>query len=133
MFLGSASTSTITAQSVVAEATGDDSATAGIGFLADGRQTIRANDSITVVGNWVVPSSTAAEWEIRAVLNSGITPTTGAIGTWLALTSDRNWALTSSLLGDANSLLTFEFRKVGGSSAEVTISGSSLTAITRNP
>ena len=128
LFLGSESTSTITAVSVVVDTfrVGSE-ATAGVRFKSTGlEQTIR-NESLAGVGDWVTPVATASQWEIRATLDSGDVPL-GALGTWLPLTSDQTWTVVASVDTFVTSVLTFEFRKVGGGAAEFTITGTSLSA-----
>ena len=134
LFLGSAGEGRITAQAVMVSKTSFDQASAGIAFLADGRQTSSRNESTVVEGLWVTPSSSASEWEVRASLDSGIAPTTGALGVWLALTSDREFELASADPGAVvESFLTFEFRKAGTVPVTDTITGSSLYAQVLEP
>lgn len=112
--------SEIVATAVVASDFDRTIATAGVRFKSDGTiQTI--NGSITFdFGAWVSPASSADEWEIRATLASGSVPT-GTRGSWLPLTSTREWVLTRSSDGMYESDLTFEFRRVGDTDPEVTI------------
>ena len=102
-------------------------AVAGIRYLAAGQYESLVNSVPTTEGDWVSPLSAASNWEIRATVTSGVTPS-GTVNTWLALTSDRTWELIQSVVGTSTSTLTFEFRRVGGSAAEYTVAGNVLTA-----
>ncbi len=126
--LGGLGSSRITAQAVSVPALRVGTASATISFLANGQQTTEINSSITIVDNWVVPPSTAAEWEIRGVLASGDIPSGDALGTWLPLNVNRSWNLTAGENQIQEALLTFEFRKVGSTPAEVIINNFSLYA-----
>jgi hypothetical protein len=128
-FLGNEGTSTITAVSAVVDATSTGTtAVAGITFKTTGLEETIQNSFITGIVNWVNPTSTAAKWEIRATLDSGNTPTTGSLGVWQDFSVDRSWTIEAAINQVRNSTLTFEFRKVGDTSAEVTVTGTSLTA-----
>ncbi len=74
------------------------------------------------------------DWEIRATLTSGTTPTNNAgLGTWLALSSNRTWGNFrnhASGSGTTTSTLTFDFGAVGTSTALVTVTGTVIRSIT---
>jgi hypothetical protein len=128
-FLGNEGTSTITAVSAVVDAFRVASAaTAGIVFKSTGAEQGLRNESVIGLGNWVSPATTAAQWEIRATLDSGAVPTTGSLGVWQGLTVDRSWTIVANVDETVTSSLTFEFRKVGGTTPEFTITGTVLTA-----
>ena len=128
-FLGSVGASSITATPSVASAVRLNSCSAGIEFTSSGQQIIRRNNNQRIQGLWVTPSFGAAEWEIRATLIPGSkTPLGDALNTWLPLTSSRSWALEEVAVGPAvESRLTFEFRRVGGSTPEVTVAGNIIS------
>lgn len=126
MFFGGIVQSTITAQSSVASDTGFSQASAYIRFTSGGLQAIEtfANGQ-SIIGSWVMPNSSAPEWEIRATLASGDTPS-GVLGTWQALTIDRVWGFNLTSSGTLSCALTFEFRPVGSTDAQVSIPGNSI-------
>jgi hypothetical protein len=125
-FLGSESTSTITAQSAVVSKNSTSSASVSITFTTLGVQFTTANSSNVILGNWVSPATTADEWEIRATLDSGNTPT-GTLGVWQDFSVNRSWGLSISDPGSLEAAMTFEFRRVGDTPAEFTITGNSLS------
>ena len=43
--------------------------------------------------NWITPTTGSTTYFVRATLNSGSLSSSSGTGTWLALTSDRNWAV----------------------------------------
>ena len=66
----------------------------------------------TASGTWATPvaAGNGDDYEIRATLNSGSTPT-GTLGTWLALTSNRQWSISSTgAAGLVTCNLTLEIR-----------------------
>lgn len=129
MLLGSGSSSIVTAQTVaVFAASVGGTATASVVFRANGSQATGENGSFSVVGNWVNPAFAANEWEVRATLDSGVTPSVGALNTWQPLASDRTWSLSRIAVGVSECSLTFEFRRVGTSDPEVTVSFNTLSA-----
>lgn len=71
------------------------------------------------------------DWEIRATLTSGTTPTFNAgLGTWLRLNANKSWSNTRiASSGTTTSTLTFEFRLFGGAIIQKTITGIVLKAI----
>ncbi len=133
MFLGSASQSVITAQTSVITEANNNPVFATIRFTATGEQVTETfSNGQTGIGHWVFPASGASQWEIRATLDSGATPS-GVLGVWQVLNTDREWSLSQSTVGSSSCGLTFEFRKVGGSTAEYTISGNSITVTVGSP
>ena len=130
-FLGGSTGSTITAQTVEVQAISfDSSAVASIAFTNTGQQVTKRNGSASVVGNWLSPPYSASEWEIKAIVGGGPDPTGSALNTWLPLSTTREWTVTDNAADGTpvQSFLTFEFRKVGGSSAEASISDNILSA-----
>lgn len=126
--LGGVGAGRITAETVAVSAIRINTANAAISFLSNGQQTTTRNGSTSIVANWVTPPFTAPEWEIRAVLDSGDTPSGSAIGSWLPLTSDRTWSLAVTFPETAQSYLTFQFRKLGATLPEATITGNLISA-----
>ena len=70
-------------------------------------------------GDWLLPKSGMALYEVKATLNSGAL-TTGTTGSWLALSSTRTWTV-STALGAAQAVLTIEIRRIGSSLVLATI------------
>lgn len=128
MLLGSGSSSIVTAQTVAVSALSTSTATASVVFRANGSQATGENGSLSTIGNWVNPAFAANEWEIRATLDSGVTPSVGTLNTWEALTSDRIWSLSRLSVGISECSLTFEFRRAGASDPEVTVALNTLSA-----
>jgi len=126
--LGGIQSSVIVAQAATVSETSTSVVDVSVTFSSAGDQFTTINGSNTILGDWVTPKSTANIWEMRTTLDSGDTPNGSVLGTWLPLTTSRTWGLTRSEVGESNSVLTFEFRQVGGSSAEYTINLNSLTA-----
>lgn len=127
-FLGGVSSSIITAQAVeILALVFSGTATASVIFATNGTQKTSQNGSNTSIGNWVSPSFTAEEWEIRATLDSGATPDTGALSTWQDFSTDREWSLSLSEEGSATSSLIFDFRRVGNTDPEITVSPVNLS------
>ena len=67
-------------------------------------------------GDWVRPKSSApGSYEVRATLNSGtLDGSSDATGSWLALTTSRDWGVTRSTVGTNTAELLIEIRKAGG-------------------
>lgn len=127
-FLGSSGTSTITAQSTSVSAGSFNSSNAGFQFTSSGAQLNIRNGSQTIVGNWVTPPSSADQWEIRAILTSGDAPIGASLNTWIPLTTTRTWELFGNSPGIIlSAVMTFEFRRVGGSTPEVTVTGNTIS------
>jgi hypothetical protein len=87
--------------------------TAGVIFHSDGSLSIYYVGVPNVIGYWLTPQTNMSDYEIRATLNSGDTPT-GTLSTWEALTTDRQWTLqTSTPLDVVTCNLTIEIRWTG--------------------
>lgn len=128
MMLGSGTGSSITAQAVFVNEISTGSVSVSVTFSPNGTQFTTVNGSNTVVGKWVLPELTADQWEIRTTLVSGTTPS-GTLNTWQPVSVNRTWGLSVSVPGvTAECILTFEFRKVGATDPEVTVSGNILSA-----
>lgn len=76
--------------------TGQYGLTAGIGFKSNGYFSRYFGGIPTDINFWLTPQTNIGDYEIRATLNSGDTPTTGTIGSWEALSTTREWTLTAS-------------------------------------
>lgn len=87
--------------------------TAGVIFHSNGAISIYYVGVPNVIGYWITPQTNMGDYEIRATLDSGDTPT-GTIGSWEALSSDRQWTLqTSTPLDTVTCTLTIEIRWTG--------------------
>lgn len=106
----------------------DGDASASAIFRTNGTQATAENGSETNIGNWVNPAFSGDEWEIRATLVSGVTPSVGAFNTWQDLSVNRVWTLSRSSAGVSECTLTFDFRRKGASDPETTIAGNVLYA-----
>jgi len=84
--------------------------------------------TVSDVGDWITPKVNMANYECRATVQSGSTPTGSATATWLALSSSRFWQILQSGVGTNASELLVEIRRVldGAVVASATIT---LTAI----
>jgi hypothetical protein len=125
--LGGQASSQITAQTVVLNDVAVGSSSVSVTFNSAGTQFTTVNGSTAALGAWVVPSSQAANWEIRAVLESGDAPTTGTLNTWEGLSTSRTWGLSRSSIGQSEASLLFEFRRVGATDAEVSFPTNTLS------
>lgn len=97
--------------------------TAGYALQNDGDvSTANAGD----IGDWIAPKSAAgADYEARATVLTGAL-TTGTTGSWLALSTTREWSVTQSGgAGTTECVLLIEIRAAGGgsplASAQVTL------------
>ena len=117
--------STIIADPLLTSDLAASTATAAIRYNPDGSYQTIAGSDILPAGNWVSPVGSASQWEIRATVTAGATPTGASVGAWLALSSSRTWTLTRTATGVISSTLTFEFRPIGGATA-ATVTGNSI-------
>lgn len=79
--------------------TGASGKTAGITFYNTGTYAKYINNVPIVQSNWITPQSNFSQYEIRATLSSGDTPS-GTLATWIALTTSRTWALQTSVVDE---------------------------------
>jgi hypothetical protein len=68
---------------------------------------------------WLSDPALVGNYEVRATLNSGDTPT-GTLGTWLSLSTTRSWVLTASPGNLLNANLTIEIRDTATSTVRAT-------------
>jgi hypothetical protein len=86
---------------------------AGYRLTSSGEAQTDTNDtpSWTRVEDWIRPTSAApGSYEVRATLNSG-TLTSGTTGSWLALSTTREWTVERTLNGISSANLTIEIRR----------------------
>lgn len=78
-------------------------------------------DVVTLFGtdfyDWGSPNATTLGdgYEARLTKNSGTNPTGSALGTWLALSSQRDWTLQQVGVGSVTANVTLEIRITSGS------------------
>jgi hypothetical protein len=67
------------------------------------------------IGDWIEPRSAAGgTYETKVTVNTGSLDA-GTSGSWLALSSSREWSITQGSLGSKNVNFTVEIRQVGSS------------------
>lgn len=69
-------------------------------------------------GNWVTPTSSAANYQVRATLLTGAL-SSGITGSWLTMTSNQAWACADSA-GITQATLTIEIRDTATSTVRAT-------------
>lgn len=109
---GSAVTITVNPYIVMAFNTLGSPATANISFNSAGTVTEAINGgAATTLYNWCIPASEAANYEIYATLTSGaVSGGSSAFNTWLALSSNRAWQVTTSS-GVASAIINVGIRR----------------------
>jgi hypothetical protein len=98
-------------------------ATASVSFENDGDRIEATSLGSVDVGDWITPKALApGGYEIMAHLNSGNTPAGSALDTWLALTGNRGWSLTTTGISEhLTANLTVSIRLSGAVIASGTI------------
>lgn len=91
--------------------TGYSNNTAGVALYSNGNIALYYGGMPIVVGQWISPVANVGDYEVRATLSSGDTPT-GTIGSWEALSTTRSWTLTNDDTSDSCSIL-LEIRWTG--------------------
>lgn len=104
-----------------------------ISFAVGGNLTAQGTTSISPAINttleWLkdVAASVGADWDLRATLTAGSTPTTGTMNTWLNLGTARSWTnLASGNDVIQTSTITFDFAPTGETTPLVTVTGTIL-------
>lgn len=84
-------------------------ATATLNFNTS--RTVTDQDGATLE-TWLLAGYSSANYQIRATVSSGVTPTGDSTGVWLALSSGRSWSVseTSAVAGVTSSSLYIEIR-----------------------
>lgn len=101
----------ISDQIVSSSTLGTATAVAGYRLNSSGIIESRVQSSYTNLGNWVTPTSQAANYEVFATLNFG--SASGPFGSWVALSSSREWTCAAAI-GNADSAGVFiEIRRIG--------------------
>ncbi len=70
------------------------------------------NHNGTTLEQWLDSSYSASDFEVRATLNSGNTPT-GNLGTWNTISTDRSWSLSQTVPGTKTCSLLIEIGYAG--------------------
>ena len=78
------------------------------------------NGVYTASEQWDSDPSTVGNYEVRATLASGNTPTGSALATWLILSSDRTWELVASPGNVLSCTLTIDIRDTATSTIRAT-------------
>jgi len=78
--------------------------------------TLGSDGSISSTGNpsafWIDPQLGMPAFECRATLVAG-SITSGTVGSWLSLGTNRSWESTRSIVGSQSGALDIEIRKIG--------------------
>lgn len=107
--LGAPSTVTLSDDS----SNSDGARYAGVSFTSAGVYSKYISGALISSGHWLSPVADIDQYEIRATLSSGDTPT-GTIGSWEALTTTRTWTLSTTTLDNTDScVLLIEIRWTG--------------------
>lgn len=103
----------ITNQTISAFVFSPNTAEAGYRLNSNGKAYKNENGVFTELETWCTPTSQAGNYEARVTVNSGSTPT-GAVGSWVALSSTRDWTISETTSGINNlSNFTVEIRRTG--------------------
>lgn len=87
--------------------------TAGVALNNNGSISIYFNDVPIVQGYWLSPVVNVSEYEVRATLSSGDTPT-GTFGSWNALSTSQDWTITEPTIdGNLTAEVLLEIRWTG--------------------
>lgn len=70
-------------------------------------------------GEWCQNNPPIGSYWVRATVYAGTTPTSGTIGSWLALTSTRTWSWLRSAVGTTSGTLKIEIATDSGGSTIV--------------
>ena len=99
---------------------------------SDGTTSATTNPSGTEnTPDWAIPAFAGVgnDYEVRATVQSGSTPSTGTVNSWLALSSNRSWSNQTNSNELRTTQLLMEIRPAGGgstlSSGTVTITAES--------
>jgi hypothetical protein len=103
----------ITNQTISAGVFSPDTAEAGYRLNSNGKVYKNQNGSLTEIETWCTPTSEASNYEARVTLLSGTTPS-GSVGTWVALSSTRDWTIQETTAGNTTtSSIKVEIRRIG--------------------
>lgn len=113
----------------------NDGGTAQAGYVidSDGQAYRNRGSVLTSIETWL-DSGVNSDYEVRATLASGDTPT-GTLNTWQACTSDRSWLVSATGGGGVSTTctLTIELRDAASPNTVRDSASISLTATSNNP
>lgn len=79
----------------------------------------------TDLGDWIVPKAAAGgNYEAKSTLTSGTLSADPSAGSWVALSSDREWGLARTTNGISTAIFTLDIRRVG---TTVTLASATVT------
>ncbi len=115
-------------------ATSPANATITVTFKSDGNIEKTAGVVVTDIGDWLSPQLNMSAYSIRATALSG-TVTSGTVGSWLSLGSDRSWNKTRSdnLAGSDVATVTIDIALTADTSIILDTCTLSLTATVIGP
>jgi hypothetical protein len=88
-----------------------DTAFAAVRFENDGKlYRKQGTNAVEVTGEWATQAVAGADYEVRAVLSSGDTPSGPALNTWHSIGTSREWSLTRTPIGIRTCVLAIEIR-----------------------
>lgn len=94
--------------------TGVKGRTAGVIVANTGAFYNYISNTPVVISNWISPLTNFDQFEVRATLSSGDSPTGGTLDTWQELSTSRNWTLSSIVVDETlSSTLLIEIRWTG--------------------
>lgn len=104
---------TITDQNSFSGAVTPATATNGYRLNSNGKvYTETPTGTYNYIEDWVTPNGAASSYECYVTVTSG-TLSSGTSGSWLALSSTRDWTVTRTTLGTKTCTFTVDIRKVG--------------------
>ena len=75
------------------------------------------------IGKWVVPASSASNYEAKATVTSG-TLSSGTTGTWINCAASPGWYRNRTTIGTNTAIITVEIRLIGSTT---TLTSASIT------
>lgn len=102
----------ITDQSRAATGISPATATNGYRLNSNGKVYDNGNGTYSFIEDWVTPTGAASSYEALVTVTSG-SLSSGTSGSWLALSSTRDWTVTRTSVGTNTCTFTVDIRKVG--------------------
>lgn len=103
---------TISSVSVGYSSGGLVSATSGYRLTSGGQIEENEQNTYTSLGFWIAPTSQAGNYEVYATLTSGAL-SSGTTGSWLALSTSREWSCFAGAGNIEQATITIEIRRIG--------------------
>lgn len=104
----------ITDQFVSVVSGGTSAATAGYRLLSNGKVQVTVGSTWTDAEQWCTPTSVSGDYEALVTVTSG-TLSSGTAGSWLALSSNREWTRVANVPQYQTCEFTVQIRKIGTS------------------